>query len=144
MNNAKKTKFYTKLERKWVLVDAKKQVCGRLATRIALRLIGKYKATYTPNALCGDRVVVINARHVTFTGNKADKKIYDKYTGYSSGRKEMSLKKLMEKNPSKALYLAIKGMIPKGARGRLIMKDLKIYPDQEHKQIAQQPQLITL
>lgn len=133
----KKTNFFHSEKRDWVLIDAKDKVLGRLSTRIAKILIGKNKATYTPNALCGDRVVVINSRGIKLTGNKENNKIYDKYSGYPSGRKEMGIKKLMEKNPSKVLYIAVKGMVPKNWLGKMMLRSLKIYPDDRHIHQAQ-------
>ncbi len=138
----KKTKFFNKEERKWVLVDAKDKVLGRLSTRIARILQGKTKPTYTPNFLCGDRVIVINAKLIKFSANKLESKIYDKFTGFHNGRKEMSLKVLMDKNPSRALYLAVRGMLPKSNLGAQMLKSLKIYPEGMHKQKAQKPQTI--
>jgi large subunit ribosomal protein L13 len=140
----KKTKFYHDIDRKWVLIDAKDKILGRLATRIAKILMGKTKATYTPNALCGDHVVVINAKYVRVTGNKEQGKIYDKYTGYPSGRKEMTLKILREKNPSKVISLAVKGMLPKNNLGARMLKALKVYPEDTHQQSAQKPEAITV
>jgi large subunit ribosomal protein L13 len=140
----KTTKFYHPQERKWVLIDAKDKTLGRLATRIAKILMGKTKATYTPNALCGDNVVVINAKYVRVTGNKEQDKIYDKYTGYPSGRKEMTLKVLREKQPTKVLYYAVKGMLPKNNLGARMLKTLKIYPENIHQQQAQKPEAITV
>ena len=99
----KKTKFFGKEERKWILIDAQDKILGRLASRIANILQGKNKATYSPNFLCGDKVVVINARHIRVSGNKYEKKTYDKYSGYPSGRKEMSFKVMMNKKPSRIL-----------------------------------------
>lgn len=133
----KKTNFFHSEKRDWVVIDAKDKVLGRLSTRVAKILMGKNKATYTPNALCGDRVVVINSRGIKLTGNKENNKIYDKYSGYPSGRKEMSIKKLMEKNPSKVLYIAVKGMVPKNWLGKMMMRGLKIYPDDKHIHQAQ-------
>lgn len=138
----KMTKFFNKEERKWVLIDAKDRILGRLATRIARILQGKTKPTYTPNFLCGDRVIITNAKLVKFSANKRETKIYDKYTGYPSGRKEMTLKVLMDKNPSRALYLAVRGMLPKSNLGARMLKSLKIYPEDTHKQKAQKPQTI--
>ena len=138
------TKFFNKEERKWILVDAKDKVLGRLSTRIARILQGKNKPTYTPNFLCGDRVIVINAKHVKTSANKGESKIYDKYTGFPSGRKEMRFKVLMEKNPSRILYLAVKGMLPKSNLGARMLKSLKIYPEGEYKQSAQKPQLLNI
>jgi large subunit ribosomal protein L13 len=139
----KKTKFFNSQERKWILVDAKGKVLGRLASRIAKALQGKDKPTYTPNFLSGNRVIVINAKYLRTTANKPDKKIYDKYTGYPSGRKEMPLRILMAKNPSKALYLAVKGMLPKNNLGSRMLKSLKIYPEDKHNQQAQKPEPIS-
>jgi large subunit ribosomal protein L13 len=139
-----KTKFFTKVDRKWVVVDAKDKILGRLATRIAWILQGKNKATYTPNALCGDKVTVINAKYVKVTGKKLNDKIYDRYTGYPGGIKFIDLKTLMQKNPSRALYLAVKGMVPRGPRGRAILKSLKVYPEGQTEQAAQKPQGVSL
>jgi large subunit ribosomal protein L13 len=135
----KKTKFFNKVERKWVLIDAKDKVLGRLSTRIAKMLQGKHKATYSPNFLCGDNVVVINAKYIKVTGKKWEDKVYDKYTGYPSGIREINLKRLMEKNPTYALYLAVRGMLPKSLLGKRMIRGLKIYPDEKHQQQAQNP-----
>ena len=140
----KKTKFFNKEERKWVLIDAKEKVLGRLSTRIARILQGKTKATYSPNFLCGDRVIVINVKFIKFSANKRETKVYDKFTGFPSGRKEMKLKVLMEKNPSRVLYLAVKGMLPKSNLGAQMLKSLKIYPESTHKQEAQKPQTASI
>jgi len=136
----KKTKFFNKVERKWVIVDAKDKILGRLSTRIARILQGKTKPTYSPNFLCGDRVIVTNVKFIKFSANKRETKVYDKYTGFPSGRKEMKLKVLMEKSPSRVLYLAVKGMLPKSNLGAQMLKSLKIYPESTHKQEAQKPQ----
>ena len=140
----KNTKFFNQEEQKWVLIDAKDRVLGRLATRISRILQGKNKATYTPNFICGDRVVVINAKHVKVTANKRKDKIYDKYSGYPSGRKLISFSNLMEKNPTKVLYIAVKGMLPKNHLGRVMLKSLRIYPEAEHDHKAQKPELINV
>ncbi len=138
----RKTKFYNKEERNWLLIDAKDRVLGRLSTQIAKILQGKNKPTYTPNFLCGDRVVVVNAGKIKVTTNKLESKIYDKYSGYPSGRKEITMKTLMDKNPVKALQLSVKGMLPKNHLGREMLKSLKIYAGPEHSQQAQKPRLI--
>lgn len=138
----KKTKFFNKVERKWYLVDAKDQVLGRLSTRIARILQGKTKPTYSPNFLCGDNVVVINAKYVKFTGNKLENKKFDKYTGYPGGLYEISLKTLMDKNPGKALYMAVKGMLPKTLLAKRMLRGLKVYSDDKYKEVAQKPQKI--
>ena len=127
-----------------MLVDAKDKVLGRLSTRIARILQGKNKPSYSPNFLCGDRVIVINVKHVKISANKGESKIYDKYTGFHSGRKEMRFKILMEKNPSRILYLAVKGMLPKSNLGAQMLRSLRIYPEGEHKQLAQKPQPLNI
>ncbi|MFA7677578.1 MAG: 50S ribosomal protein L13 [Candidatus Omnitrophota bacterium] len=135
----KTTRFFNQEERKWLLIDAKDKVLGRLSSRIARILQGKNKPTYTPNFLCGDKVVIINARHIKLTANKSDKKTYAKYSGYPSGHKETSFKIIMEKNPVKALQLSIKGMLPKNHLGAMMYKSLKVYPEGTHDQAAQNP-----
>ncbi len=135
----KKTKFYPSVERRWLLVDAKGKTLGRLATRIARILQGKTKPTYSPNFLCGDYVVVINAKYIKVTGKKLKEKIYDKYSGYPKGRKEITLEKLMQKNPTKVLYLAVKGMLPKNRLGKRMLRSLKVYSENEHPHTAQNP-----
>jgi len=138
----KKTQFFNKVERKWVIVDAKDQVLGRLSTRIAKILQGKTKATYSPNFLCGDKVIVINAQHVKITGNKLENKNYDRYSGYPGGIKEISLKRLQEKNPSRVLYCAVRGMLPKTLLAKRMIRGLKIYAEDKYEQEAQQPKKI--
>ena len=127
-----------------MVIDAKDKILGRLSIRVAKILQGKNKAVYSPNFLCGDRVILINAKYVKFSANKRESKVYDKYTGYHNGRKEMRLKVLMEKNPTRVLYLAVKGMLPRNNLGARMLKSLKIYPEAEHKQEAQKAQLITV
>lgn len=138
----KKTKFYNNVIREWVLIDARNRVLGRLASCIAKILQGKNKPCYSPNFLCGDKVVVINAKHIRVTGNKWKEKMYDKYSGYPGGRKEITLEQLMKKNPTKALYLAVKGMLPKNILSKRMLRGLKIYPEENHPHIPQAPHKI--
>jgi large subunit ribosomal protein L13 len=138
----KKTQFFNNNEREWLLIDAKDQVLGRLATRIARILQGKDKPTYTPNLLSGNKVVVINARHIRVTGKKREEKIYDKYSGYPGGRKTITLKRLMEKNATAPLAEAVRGMLPKNWIGKRMMRALKIYPEGTHTQTAQKPKAV--
>jgi len=132
------------IEKKWYLVDAQDMVLGRLATQIAVRLRGKHKPIYTPHADTGDFVVVINAGKVSLTGNKWDKKMYYRHTGYMGGLKQISAKKLLEKKPDQVLYMAVKRMLPKNSLGRRQLKKLKIYAGSEHPHVAQNPQLINM
>lgn len=138
----RKTKFYRKDEKDWVLIDAEGKILGRLATRIAKILQGKHKADYTPNSICGDKIVVINAKKIKVTGKKIKDKKYDKYSGYPGGRKEINLEELSEKSSSKALFYAVGGMLPKNLLRKEMLRSLKIYPDTEHKQVAQKPKQI--
>ncbi len=142
VNKMKKTKFYNKVERKWVLVDARNKVLGRFASRIARILQGKHKPTYSPNFLCGDIVVVVNAKYIKVTGTKLKTKIYDKYSGYPSGRKEITLEQLLQKNPTKVLRMAVKGMLPKNQLAKIMLRSLKIYLEDECPHAGQKPQKI--
>lgn len=131
-------------DRKWYLIDAKDKTLGRLSVEIAKILRGKRKASYTPNTDSGDFVVVINARHITFTGkNKADQTRYHRYTGYPGGLRVESLGQLLKRIPERVLFKTVKGMLPKEstlARAQLLK--LKIYPDAQHPHAAQQPIII--
>ncbi|MBU2102574.1 MAG: 50S ribosomal protein L13 [Candidatus Omnitrophota bacterium] len=138
----KKTKFFNQENKNWVLIDAKDKVLGRLSSRIARMLQGKHKTTYSPNFICGDHVVVINAKHIKFTGNKLTQKAYDRYSGYPGGIKDITLGRLLDKNPSRVLYVAVQGMIPKTQLGKRMMRLLKIYPDEKHEHQAQKPKKI--
>lgn len=140
----KKTIFFNNVDRKWVVIDAKGQVLGRLASRIAKILQGKTKATYTPNLLCGDRVIVINAKHIRITGKKIENRAYDRYSGYPGGIKEITLGKLLEKNPSRVIYLAVLGMLPKTMLGKRMIRGLRIYAEEAHKQQPQKPEKVEI
>jgi large subunit ribosomal protein L13 len=128
------------VERKWYLIDAQDRVLGRLATRIAIILRGKHKPEYTPHVDCGDGVVVINASKIRVTGKKMLDKEYITYSGYPGGQKSKTLAQMMEKDPRKVIYQAVKRMISDRPLGRDMIKKLKIYsgPDHDHK--AQNPQ----
>ena len=131
------------LGRNWVLVDAKDQVLGRLASRIVLILRGKNKPTFTPFLDAGDFVVVINAEKIAVTGNKREQKIYQRYSGYPGGRRVRTLNDVLSTHPERALRQAVKGMMPDGPLGRRQLRKLKVYPGSTHPHTAQQPQLIT-
>ena len=128
----------------WYLVDAKGKTLGRLASAIAHRLRGKHKPEYTPHVDVGDYVVVINAGDIKVTGRKLQQKTYYRHSGYPGGIKGTTLEKLMEKHPTRALEIAVKGMMPKNSLGRAMLKKLKVFPGVEHHHQAQQPQLIDL
>ncbi len=128
------------VRRDWFLVDADGKTLGRLATEIARRLRGKHKPEYTPHVDTGDYIVVVNAEKIRVTGNKMKNKMYHRYTGYIGNLKSMSLEKLMESAPERALQLAVKGMLPRNPLGRKMLSKLRVYTGPEHEHQAQQPQ----
>lgn len=131
------------VDRKWILIDAKGLVVGRLATIIAMRLRGKHKPTFTPHVDCGDSIVVINAEHVVFTGKKKDKKVYYHHTGYIGGIKERSAKFILEgRFPERILEKAVQRMMARGPLGREQLSNLRVYKGAEHPHTAQQPVLL--
>ena len=133
------------IEKKWVLIDAKGLVVGRLAALIATRLRGKHKPSYTPHMDCGDNVIVINAKEVRLTGNKRTDKIYYWHTGYPGGIKERTADKLLDgKHPTRILEKAVQRMLPGGPLSRQQMKNLKIYAGPEHPHEAQQPETLDI
>jgi large subunit ribosomal protein L13 len=133
------------VQKKWVIIDAKGLVVGRLATLVAMRLRGKHLPTYTPHVDCGDNVIIINAAHVVFTGRKRDNKMYYKHTGYIGGIKERSAKSILEgRFPERVLEKAIERMIPRGPLGRMQMGNLRVYAGTDHPHEAQQPEVVNV
>lgn len=100
------------VKREWHLIDAKGQVLGRLATKVATLLMGKQKATYSTHMDSGDNVVVINAELVKTTGTKAEYKTYKSHSGYPGGFKEVSFEKMSKEHPARIIEIAVKGMLP--------------------------------
>ena len=127
-------------DRRWLLVDATDQVLGRLASRIVLILRGKHKPTYTPFLDAGDFVVVVNAEKIAVTGQKAQQKPYQRYSGYPGGRRVRMLGDVLKTHPDRVLRQAVKGMMPDGPLGRRMLGKLKIYAGPAHPHKAQQPQ----
>jgi large subunit ribosomal protein L13 len=115
------------VERRWLQVDAEGQVLGRMAARIARILMGKHRPQYTPHIDTGEYVVVTNASKVKVTGQKRDKKIYDRYSGYPGGRTTETLGSLLDRKPEEVIRLAVKRMLPKSRLGRQMIKKLKIH-----------------
>jgi large subunit ribosomal protein L13 len=130
--------------RKWLVVDAKGKTVGRLATEVARILTGKNNPAWTPFMDMGDACIVINARHVKFTGAKDDSKTYYRHTLYPGGLKHTTVKEMFEKSPEKVVELAVKGMLPKSKLGKAMAKKLKVYADAEHKHTAQKPEAIEI
>jgi len=127
------------VERKWYVIDADGEILGRLATRVANILRGKNKPEYTPNVDTGDFVIVINAEKVLVSGNKETDKIYYHHTGYPGGLKSASVKEVREKDATKLIEKAVKGMLQHNTLGAQQFTKLKVYCGAEHPHAAQQP-----
>lgn len=132
------------ISRKWYVLDAAGKPLGRVAAAAAALLRGKHKPIFVPNVDCGDHVVIVNADQAVLTGKKLEKKYYRYHTGYISGLKEIQYKTLMEKNPEKAMTLAVKGMLPDTTLGRQALTRLRVYKGGEHKHAAQKPEAYAL
>lgn len=127
------------LERKWYIIDAAGLPLGRVASEVARILKGKHKPVYTPHVDTGDNVIVINAAKVSLTGRKLEQKFYYRHSGYPGGLKKIRYDKLLKLNPQKAVFLAVKRMLPGNRLGRAMLKKLKIYPGEQHPHEAQRP-----
>ena len=132
------------VKKEWVVVDATDQALGRLGSKVAKLLRGKYKPNFTPHVDCGDNVIVINAAKVKITGNKATDRIYLRFTGYPGGQREFTPGDLLQKSPEKLIRKVVKGMLPKNRLGSAILGNLYVYAGSEHNQTAQQPKNIDL
>lgn len=128
------------VEAQWYIVDAAGKNLGRLASQIANVLLGKHRPEYTPGVDLGDAVIVTNCGQITVTGAKLTDKIYYRYSGYQSGLKETTLRRLLETHPDRVIYEAVWGMLPHNKLGRQLIKKLKIYAGTEHPHVAQKPQ----
>jgi large subunit ribosomal protein L13 len=129
------------VEKKWLLIDAKGLVVGRLATIVAMRLRGKHKPTYTPHVDDGDNVIIINAEKVVLTGRKRENKVYHHHTGFIGGIKERSARSILEgKFPQRVVEKAVERMLPRGPLGRKQLGNLRVYAGAEHPHAAQQPE----
>ena len=141
MNNTTYSPKKAEIERKWYIIDAANKPLGRVATEAAKLLRGKHKPTFTPNIDTGDHVIILNVKDVILTGNKLNQKIYRHHSGYIGGMKEVPAKVMLEKNPEKAMTLAIKGMLPHNSLGRVQLKKLRVYAGSEHENQAQKPEV---
>ena len=130
--------------KEWVLIDAENQVLGRLASKAAMLLRGKYKTNYTPHVDCGDNVIVINAEKIIFTGDKFLDKNYVRHSGYPGGQRINNPRELMAKKPTSPVEKAIKGMLPKNRLGAELFRNLHVYAGTEHPHQAQQPKILDL
>jgi large subunit ribosomal protein L13 len=128
------------VEKKWVVIDAKGLVVGRLATLVAMRLRGKHKASFTPHVDDGDNVIIVNADKVVLTGRKRDQKMYYHHTGYIGGIKERSAKFILEgRFPERIVEKAVERMLPRGPLGRKQLGNLRVYKGEDHPHAAQNP-----
>ena len=132
------------IQREWLVVDAKDQTLGRLATQIANLLHGKHKPMFTPNIDVGDYVIVINCDKVRVTGRKLDQERYYWHTGYPGGLRSRSLRDQMEKYPERVIESAVRGMLPKNKLGRQMIKKMKVYKGDSHPHAAQKPKVFEL
>ena len=132
------------VDKKWVLVDASEQTLGRMSSKIAKILRGKYKPCFTPHVDCGDNVIVINAEKINLSGNKWENKEYIRHTGYPGGQKSLTDKELFDKNPTRLIEKSVKGMLPKNKLGAQLFRNLKVYVGENHKQEGQNPVSINL
>ena len=131
------------VEKKWVVIDAKGLVVGRLATLVAMRLRGKHKASFTPHVDDGDNVIIVNADKVVLTGRKRDQKMYYHHTGYIGGIKERSPRQIIEgRFPERVIEKAVERMLPEGPLGRRQFSNLRVYGGSSHPHEAQQPEVL--
>ncbi len=137
----------SEIDRGWWVVDAKGQILGRLATRIARTLLGKHKPTFTPGVEMGDYVIVLNAGAVAVTGTRTNSRLstksYHHHSGYPGGLKTISLRDQLATHPDRAIRAAVWGMLPHNRMGRSLLKRLKIYVGDEHPHLMQKPEPLT-
>ncbi|MEE9310789.1 MAG: 50S ribosomal protein L13 [Planctomycetota bacterium] len=124
----------------WHEIDADGQILGRMANKIAVLLMGKHKADYTPHVDCGDFVIILNVGGVVVTGKKRERKTYQTYSGFPSGQKTRTFEEQQKRNPESIVRLAVRRMLPKTKLGAAMLTKLKIYEGSEHPHVAQQPQ----
>ena len=134
------------VQKEWVVVDAKDQVLGRLASKVAKLLRGKYKPNYTPHVDCGDNVIIINADKFILTGKKMTERVYYTYTGYPGGQREHTPASILAKpnGADKLMRRVVKGMLPKNRLGAQLLGNLYVYTGTEHNHEAQQPKVIDI
>ena len=132
------------MQQEWVVIDATDQVLGRLGSKVAKLLRGKYKPSFTPHVDCGDNVIIINAEKVKMTGNKWSDRIYLSHTGYPGGQRETNPAKVLAKDPLKLYKKVVKGMLPKNRLSDAIIGNLYVYAGSEHPHSAQTPKVIDI
>ena len=130
--------------KEWFVVDAEGQILGRMASKIAKVLRGKYKTNFTPHADCGDFVIIVNAGKIVMTGNKMNDREIFSHTGYPGGQKRISPSEMLAKDETSVVRHAIRGMLPKNKLGAAILRNCYIYAGAEHDQEAQKPKSLNL
>ncbi|CAL4323621.1 50S ribosomal protein L13 [Buchnera aphidicola (Eriosoma lanigerum)] len=130
------------IQRKWYYIDASEKILGRLSTELARRLRGKHKVEYTPHVDVGDYLIVINASKIVVTGKKYKNKLYYHHTGYVGGIKKINFQEMILKYPERIIEIAVKGMLPKGPLGKVMISKLKVYSNNIHNHMAQQPKFL--
>jgi large subunit ribosomal protein L13 len=132
------------VKKEWVVVDATGQHAGRLGSKVAKLLRGKYKPEFTPHVDCGDNVIIVNAEKAVLTGNKWNDRIYHTFSGYPGGQKEVTPAQLKAKGEDRLFKKIIKGMLPKNKLGDKLLGNLYVYAGGEHKHEAQQPKTLDI
>ena len=132
------------VNKKWILIDAKDEILGRLSSKVAKIIRGKHKPNFTPHADCGDYVVIINAEKIRLTGNKMQTKEYMRYTGYPGGQRIRSIQDQLAKHPTRIIESAVRGMLPKNKLGRKLFKNMYVFAGESHNKEAQKPELLNI
>ncbi|MCK5135646.1 MAG: 50S ribosomal protein L13 [Bacteroidales bacterium] len=132
------------VQKEWFVVDAKDEILGRLASKVAFILRGKHKPSFTPHVDCGDNVIVINAEKIRLTGKKMTQKQYIRHTGYPGGQRTQTPEDLLSKKPEAVVEKAVKGMLPKSRLGSAIFRNLYVFVGETHTHEAQQPKKLDL
>ena len=130
--------------KEWVVVDVKDLPLGRVSAIIANFLRGKYKPNYTPHVDCGDNVIVVNAAHVTLSGNKWEQKEYVRHTGYPGGQRTLNATQLHNKRDTRLVENAVRGMLPKNKLGADLFRNLRVHGGADHQHDAQNPKTINI
>lgn len=130
--------------KEWIVIDANGQTLGRMASKVAKLLRGKYKPNFTPHVDCGDNVIIINAEKVVLTGKKWHDRVYLRYTGYPGGQRSLTAEKLLEKGADRLVLQVVKGMLPKNILGAALLKNCYVYEGAKHNHEAQQPKSVDI
>jgi len=131
-------------QKEWVEIDATGQSLGRLCSKVAKLLRGKYKASFTPHVDCGDNVIIVNADKVELSGNKWTERVYLRYSGHPGGQKESTPAQLMAKSPDRLFRKVVKGMLPKNRLGAAIINNMFVYAGDTHPHQAQKPKKLDI